>query len=138
MFLALLVIGQRSPTNILRRDGFLSERNFTCFAEIKFTRSGHGNGLMSIFVVSIVNPSGLAGSIASSVETFGQPFMKISDTTYLLSHDGAARQLADDLGVTAGNKGTAIVTEVASYWGRGDPGIWTWMEAHWGKRSLNG
>ncbi|GAB7550696.1 hypothetical protein NRB_01900 [Novosphingobium sp. 11B] len=92
---------------------------------------------MSIFVVSIVNPSGSAGTIASAVEGYGKPFLKVSETTYLVSYDGAARQLADEIGVTGGERGTAIVSEVASYWGRGDPAIWTWMTSHWGKGSRN-
>lgn len=93
---------------------------------------------MSIFVVTVFNPSGIAGDLASAIQAFDCPHLKVADNTYLLSHNSGARALAEQLGITEGTKGTGLVTEMASYWGRGDPGIWSWINQHWGQGAVDG
>jgi hypothetical protein len=40
-----------------------------------------------------------------------------------------AKQISDKLGITDGSNGSAVVLNVAGYYGRTDPEIWEWLAA---------
>ena len=42
---------------------------------------------------------------------------------------GTAQELSATLGVTSGTNGAALILEVASYFGRANPNIWSWVKA---------
>ncbi len=44
---------------------------------------------------------------------------------------GAAKEVSDTLGITDGAAGAALVFEVASYFGRANPNIWSWIKDNW-------
>ena len=50
---------------------------------------------------------------------------------WLVSANRTAKELSDQLGITDGSNGSAIVLEVASYFGRADPNVWSWIKLHW-------
>lgn len=54
---------------------------------------------------------------------------------WLVAGRGAAKDIADRLGITDGANGSAIIVEASSYYGRANPAIWTWISANWGAGS---
>lgn len=55
----------------------------------------------------------------------------LSDDAWLVAARGTAKDISDRLGVTEGTNGSALVVEAASYFGRANPAIWTWINANW-------
>jgi hypothetical protein len=47
---------------------------------------------------------------------------------WLVSTKGTAQELSAKLGVTSGDNGAAVIVEVASYFGRANPNIWSWIK----------
>jgi hypothetical protein len=47
---------------------------------------------------------------------------------WLVSAKSTAQEMSANLGITSGENGAAIVIEVASYFGRANPNIWTWLK----------
>jgi hypothetical protein len=50
---------------------------------------------------------------------------------WLVAAKATAQQVSDTLGITNGKVGAALVFEVASYFGRANPNIWTWIKGNW-------
>lgn len=50
---------------------------------------------------------------------------------WLVSAQGTAKDVSDAVGITTGAAGSAIVVEVASYYGRANPAIWSWVKVKW-------
>lgn len=42
-----------------------------------------------------------------------------------------SQQISEKLGISSGENGAAIAVELASYYGRANPNIWTWIKANW-------
>ena len=91
---------------------------------------------MSIFVIVQQNASGPDGTLVSAIDDSGMPKFKLADGVWLVSNLGTARDTADKLGITGGARGTGVVTEVASYFGRANPAIWSWIKQNWENKSL--
>jgi hypothetical protein len=87
---------------------------------------------MSIFVVVQQNKSGPKGSLADMIGSIGMPHYALSEGVWLVANDGTARDTCEKLGIAEGETGTAVVTEVGSYFGRANPAIWSWIKANWG------
>jgi hypothetical protein len=47
---------------------------------------------------------------------------------WLVSTKGTVQELSGKLGVTSGDSGAAVIVEVASYYGRATPDIWSWIK----------
>lgn len=86
---------------------------------------------MAIFAV--IEPGGdSAGTLRASVEgKFPYDNLPVGVGTWLIAAPGTARDVATSIGVAEGQVGSAIVIEVASYWGRASPEIWSWMKRKW-------
>lgn len=50
---------------------------------------------------------------------------------WLVSDSATAKDVSDKLNISDGINGSAIVLEVASYFGRANPAIWSWIKAKW-------
>ena len=50
---------------------------------------------------------------------------------WLVATSGPASGISDKLGITNGTAGAGIVVEVASYFGRANPNIWSWIKTNW-------
>jgi len=86
---------------------------------------------MAIFAI-IAQPSTNAASLADAVQThFGDSNYKVAGGHWLVATNRTAKEVSDALGVSDGAVGAGIVVEVASYFGRANPDIWTWIKAHW-------
>jgi hypothetical protein len=87
---------------------------------------------MTIFAV-IKQPGPNSDKLASSVEdTYPQKHYDLGDGSWLIAESGTASDLTTKLGITPeGLNGSALVIEVASYYGRANPAIWTWIKTNW-------
>ena len=51
---------------------------------------------------------------------------------WLVAGPGSAKDISDKLKITPdGVNGTGVVIEAASYFGRANPAIWTWIKNQW-------
>ena len=50
---------------------------------------------------------------------------------WLVSANSRAQAISDSLGITDGTNGSAVVFEVAAYFGRANPALWNWIKLHW-------
>jgi hypothetical protein len=86
---------------------------------------------MAIFVVipqPNPNTPKLPAAITDQFST-GQSFIGLEDNRgWLISTTGTAQGLSEKLGVTNGNNGAAVIFEIASYFGRANPNIWSWIK----------
>jgi hypothetical protein len=72
------------------------------------------------------NTPKLAGVLAAS---FVNEIISLEDNKgWLVSTKGTAQELSAKLGVTSGENGAAIILEIASYFGRANPNIWSWIK----------
>lgn len=89
---------------------------------------------MPIFaIVPQPNPNNakLPGAIA---EHFKDASLQLEGNSgWLVSFNGTAQQISDKMHITDGLNGAAMVLEVASYFGRANPNIWTWVKNNWDK-----
>lgn len=74
------------------------------------------------------NGTKLGGAIAA---TYPDSFYYLGDGAWLVSDSATAKDVSDKLSVTGGENGAAVVVEIASYFGRANPAIWSWMKAKW-------
>lgn len=87
---------------------------------------------MAIFaVIPTPNPNGakLGSIIADQFSDANYPMD--GEHGWLVSANLTAKALSDTLGITDGSNGSALVLEVASYFGRANPNIWSWIKLHW-------
>ncbi|MEO8925901.1 MAG: hypothetical protein ABI306_01945 [Caulobacteraceae bacterium] len=86
---------------------------------------------MAIFaIISQPSPNGekLAGAIKAA---FDDAVYDVGNGVWLVSGRGPAREISDRIGITNGENGSGIILELASYFGRANPAIWTWIQANW-------
>ncbi len=86
---------------------------------------------MSIFVVIQQNASGPSGTLADAIRGSNLQNYKLANGAWLVSGAGTAKDISEKLNIPGGAIGTAVVTEVASYYGRADPAIWSWIKQNW-------
>jgi hypothetical protein len=88
---------------------------------------------MSIFAI-ISQPNTNTPKLAGALEAnFKGAYIAVEGGgAWLVSATGTtAQQMSEKLGVTSGVNGAAIIVEVASYFGRANPNIWSWIKANW-------
>jgi hypothetical protein len=78
------------------------------------------------------NSEKLGGAVA---EKFPNSFYDLGNGAWLISGPQTAKEASDMLGITPENlSGVAIVVEVASYFGRANPAIWSWIKNNWSSK----
>lgn len=56
----------------------------------------------------------------------------VGNGVWLVADSGTAVDVSNRIGVTPGeDAGSAMVLEIASYYGRANPAIWSWIKANW-------
>jgi hypothetical protein len=64
-------------------------------------------------------------------ETCGDgTYYALGPNAWLVDFDGTTRDLAEALGIRAGDTGAGVVLSVENYSGRASPDIWEWMKVH--------
>jgi hypothetical protein len=86
---------------------------------------------MAIFAI-IKQPGTNAEKLAPAIkETYPLHHYDLGGGAWLVASRGAAQDISDRLGITSGDNGSAIVIEAASYYGRANPAVWTWIKTNW-------
>jgi hypothetical protein len=87
---------------------------------------------MAVFAI-IVQPDANSAKLAPAInEHFRETSYPIDGAHgWLISANKTAKDVCDILGITDGTNGAAIVLEVASYFGRANPSVWSWIKIHW-------
>ena len=55
----------------------------------------------------------------------------LGNGAWLISDSVTAKEVSDKIGISDGTNGSAVVIEAASYFGRANPAIWSWIKAKW-------
>lgn len=63
-------------------------------------------------------------------EKFGTDCYCLQNGDWLISYPGTSKQLSDDLGITDGSNGNAVILNFTGYWGRASNDIWEWINGH--------
>ena len=84
-------------------------------------------------VFAIIRQSAPTDALAHAVaREYSSAHYDLGQGAWLVAGPGTAREVADKLGITPdGVTGTAIVVETASYYGRANPAIWSWIKTYW-------
>jgi hypothetical protein len=91
---------------------------------------------MAIFAV-ISQPGPNAEKLPEAIKrNFPDGVYDVGSGIWLISGRGPAKEVSDQLGVTDGSNGSAIVIEVASYFGRANPAIWSWIQSNWERTAI--
>lgn len=102
-------------------------------------RSGQRNGgkkgneyhNMTIFVIiqqHVDTPNRLAAAIKAA---YPNDTYALEGNAWLISDNSTAVDVSNRIGITDGEAGSAVVIEAASYYGRANPAIWSWIKAKW-------
>jgi len=87
---------------------------------------------MAIFAIipqPHLNNTKLAGAVG---EMFKDKYVALdSHAGWLVSSAWTAPEISEKLHITDGENGAAIVLEVAAYFGRANPNIWSWIKTNW-------
>lgn len=81
---------------------------------------------MATFVIIPVPPiEQKLGDVISG--KFGNSAYQLPQGEWLVSYQGTSKQLSDELGITDGTNGSAVVLGVTSYWGLASKDLWEWL-----------
>lgn len=86
---------------------------------------------MAIFAI-IPQPSAHAANLGPKVAATFPTHLAIGPGGWLVAATGTAQEVANKLEIVADDSnGAAVVLEVASYFGRANPSIWSWIKTNW-------
>ena len=86
---------------------------------------------MAIFTI-IKQPGPNAENLGPAIaDTYPLHNYDLGGGAWLIAAVGTAKDVADRLQISEGTNGSAVVLEAASYYGRANPAIWTWIKANW-------
>nr|WP_250809349.1 hypothetical protein [Neorhizobium tomejilense] len=81
---------------------------------------------MSIFVVFRTKNSNAVR--AALEELFPRDYLEVQDGEFLISANMTAQELSENIGISGGSNGSAIIFKMASYHGRATTEIWDWIK----------
>jgi hypothetical protein len=87
---------------------------------------------MTVFVIipqPNPNASRLPGAIKAAFPGPDAVYDLDEGKGWLVSSTGTAQSVSEKLGITTGENGGALVIEMASYFGRANPNIWSWIRS---------
>lgn len=59
---------------------------------------------------------------------------RVAEGQWFVDFEGTSKQLSDQIGITDGNLGGAVVMSVSNYFGYGPTDMWEWLSIKWSKR----
>jgi hypothetical protein len=65
-------------------------------------------------------------------EKFGNKSFCLPQGEWFVSYDGTSTQLSNELGISDGAIGAAVVLNFSGYWGRAGKDIWEWLKENAG------
>jgi len=85
---------------------------------------------MAIF--AIIKQTAPVDNLASAIRTaFPLAHYDLGDGAWLVAASTTAMELSEKLGITECTNGSAVIVEAASYYGRANPAVWSWIKANW-------
>ena len=92
---------------------------------------------MAIFVI-IPQPGSNSGKVSDAVlREFPAAHYNLGNGTWFIYGPSTAQEASEKLGVFPGtDSGPAIVAEIASYPGRANPAVWTWIKNNWETKAV--
>jgi hypothetical protein len=81
---------------------------------------------MAVFAILILRPSPVLEAEIQRI--FPDDSIKLSNDDWLVSYSGSVIKLSEELGVTDGKNGAAVILRVGSYYGRAPTNIWDWIK----------
>ena len=92
---------------------------------------------MAIFAIIHQPGSPVATLEAAIKQQFAEAHYALGNGAWLVAGAGTAQDVSSRLGVAPGTEaGAAVILETASYFGRANPAIWSWMKANWEARPV--
>lgn len=58
-------------------------------------------------------------------------FYELPKGEFLVKFSGTSKQLSDDLGISDGKSGAAVIASLGGYYGRAPNDIWEWLKQNW-------
>jgi hypothetical protein len=80
-----------------------------------------------MFLFAIMTPADNAGLQAALNTHYADNYLKVGPGQYIVAGRTTAVELSNQLGITQGLNGLAIVAVISGYYGRTDKNIWDWM-----------
>ncbi len=86
---------------------------------------------MTIFVIVQQN-SDVPNSLQAAIKAaYPNDTYDLGGNSWLISDSITAVEVSNKIGITNGEAGSALVVEAASYYGRANPAIWSWIKTKW-------
>jgi hypothetical protein len=63
-------------------------------------------------------------------QKYGNASYCLPNGDWLVAYTGTSKQLSDELGITEGDKGSAIVLNFSGHWGRARKDVWEWIDEY--------
>jgi hypothetical protein len=86
---------------------------------------------MSIFIIVRQLPVPESDLGVAIKAAFPDDVYELGDGAWLVSDSSTALDVSNKIGITEGKVGSAVVIEAASYYGRANPAIWSWIKTKW-------
>jgi hypothetical protein len=86
---------------------------------------------MTVFLVlqqSGLNSQKLSEAVAKA---YPNDTYALGNNGWIVSGTGTAQEVSDKIGISGGENGSGIVVEIASYYGRTNPAVWSWIKNKW-------
>jgi sarcosine oxidase gamma subunit len=90
-------------------------------------------GLTSLF--AIMAPSDDPKLEAAIQAKFPADQLKVGPGQWIIAATGTSKDISDQLGLTEGDVGSAIIVSFSGYYGRASTNIWEWIASRMGARS---
>ena len=68
-------------------------------------------------------------SLEGKIKTY--PHLKVREGFWFVEAKTTAQDVSEQLGISSGETGAAIILKVSSYYGRAPTDVWDWIQAHW-------
>lgn len=84
-------------------------------------------------VFAVIRQTDPESALLSAIaREFPETHYDLGSGVWLVAGAGTAQEISNKLGITPdANTGTGVVIEAASYYGRANPAIWTWIKNQW-------
>ena len=86
---------------------------------------------MAIFVIVQTDLNGTAQLADKIHEVYKDDNYSLSTGSWLVSAEGTAVDISTKIGAREGTINSVVISEMASYHGRANPAIWSWIKDKW-------
>lgn len=83
----------------------------------------------TIFAICSPSNPDLLGEKIKAV--FGDNSIKLQGDSWLIAAEGTTQTVSEQIEITQGATGTALIVSVSGYFGRQPVNVWEWIKAKW-------